>query len=147
MAFNKKRWNQSNFDEKLGTNDAYRRMGDMGMKLTGVYIGNSTRNAGGTQVISDVGFQPSIVIFLSADDTQANMNHSIGFDNVTARGVMYQFDNGTQASSGLTWCIAIRRGVGNALTAVLTSLDTNGFTLTWALVGAVTVDFTYICLP
>ncbi len=122
-------------------------LNDLILGKPGIKIGNGTRSSAGSQVISGIGFQPSIVIFLATDDTQSNMNHSTGFDIVTTRGTMYQFDNGTQASTATIWCIAIRRNVSNLLTAVLASLDIDGFTLTWSLVGSVSIDFTYICLP
>ena len=119
----------------------------LALKDTGVKIGESTRDAGGDQVITGVGFQPSVVIFVAADAVAANRNWSIGFDDGTIHPRIYQYDNGTAMSWNAVGSISIRRGTMNKITGSISALGADGFTITWDLAGESSAEFIYLALP
>lgn len=145
MAFNKRRWQASNFDEKIGENDSYRRLGDSGLR--NYKIGLNNRSASGNQEITGVGFAPSIVILLAFDTTAGNLNWSVGFDYVTSKGSLYQDTNGTLMHISTTKSINILRNAGNYIIGEISLLGSDGFTISWVLNGVCTTNFLYICLP
>ena len=119
----------------------------LALRDTGVKMEASGRNSAGVQVITGVGFRPSVVIFLAVDATSDNINWSIGFDDgVLGRGV-YVSDGGTRVYLLSPNTMHIHRGVGNTLGGYITSLGADGFTITWTLAGVVSLDFIYLCLP
>ncbi len=119
----------------------------LALRDTGIHIGTGTRNAAGDQVIAGVGFESSVIIFLATDNTGANMNWSIGFDNGTIHRVLFQGTNGTVITINSSYSMYIDRGGGNRLMADISVIGADGFTLTWVLFGACAVDFIYLCLP
>lgn len=119
----------------------------MHLKDTGVKIGNSTRNIAGDQVIAGVGFQPSIVIFLAVDDLNANGNASWGFDDGSTPIVLEMVGNGANIYLRLNFSIYIKRVGANSLTASISALSADGFTITWSLTGACVVNYAYLALP
>ncbi len=119
----------------------------LALRDTGVFIGSSMRNSAGNQVIAGIGFESSIIIFLATDTTIGNLNWSVGVDQDTAKGCMYQFDNGVSIGISTTYGLFIRRGAVNSLVGQITTIGADGFTLNWTLAGACAVDFIYLCLP
>lgn len=119
----------------------------MALRDTGVHIGNSTRDAAGDQAIAGVGFQPSIVIFLTTDHTTTNQNWSVGFDDGTVHQIMYRYENGTFVGEIDTASLRIFRAVTDLIYGSITTLGGDGFTITWSLIGACDCDFIYLCLP
>ncbi len=117
----------------------------LGRFTSTVKIGNNTRDAGGDQVITGVGFQPALVQFKAVDQAFANLNWSDGWDDGVAHGCITMETNHTQIQLYTTNSIFIRRTAGNHLTATITALGADGFTITWALVGACVVEYIYLC--
>jgi len=64
---------------------------------TGVHIASIARDTGGVQAYTGVGFEPSVVIFLAHDNTVANKNFSIGFDQNGTRYGIRMSENGGEA--------------------------------------------------
>jgi len=104
----------------------------------GVFFRTMT-DPSGTQAITGVGFKPKFVLF------QANTNggnaFSIGQDNGSFRGSTYANDGniatgmaGTTSSS-----LNIHTGVSIYQRGLISSLDIDGFTITWTKLGSPTL--------
>jgi hypothetical protein len=102
-----------------------------GLGKTGSFIRNSG-GASGTQAITGVGFRPSTIIFFAAIDTVSCQG--IGFTDAT-NGRCVWIDN-VYGSGGASYAVAIYylrtiAGNGASHTAVISSMDADGFTLNW----------------
>ena len=114
---------------------------------TGVHIGSNTRASAGSQVITGVGFKPSLVIFLAVDTDVDDLNWCVGFDNNAQQGSIYQYNDGLKVSSSGIFSIYITRDATNYLQAAISAIGTDGFSLTWAISNTCSVKFVYLCLP
>jgi hypothetical protein len=117
------------------------------LRAIGIKIGHLTRNAAGDQVVSGVGFNPSVVIFLAADDTTTNKNWSVGFDDGTTADNICGSYNGTRVEYSTFGGVHIRRDATNYLYGSISAKGADGFTITWTINGACTLDFIYLALP
>ncbi len=114
---------------------------------TGIHIGNNTRDAAGAQVITGVGFESSVIIFLCADDVPTNMNFSVGFSNLTTNRCLSFYNDGTESIISVGPCCYIERAGANFLSGAVSAIGADGFTITWSETGACVLDFIYLCLP
>ncbi|MBA7534489.1 hypothetical protein ES705_26737 [subsurface metagenome] len=119
----------------------------LALRDTGTYIGTSERESGGNQVITGVGFRPSIIIFIARGSESTDQNWSIGFANLTHTNQCL-----SRTQDGLAVAIhphAILMDPAGAwkIEANLTVLSSDGFTLAWTLLGTALVYYTFICLP
>ena len=149
MAFNKKRWQASNFDEKIGVADGFRRMGDT--LFHRVKIGNTFRTGAqgsGTQEITGVGFQPGVVIVQVVITTGASPAWSIGFGSVGQNMCIYTSFTG-DATYNHTLCVSWYEAVAPKIwTASITAVGRDGFTITWTKTGDPSnIEINYLCLP
>ena len=103
-------------------------------------VGSFTKDAssGGSQSIAGVGFKPATVLFLAV--VNANPKASWGFSDSSRNAGSIADDSATTADS-YTYssnCIDIRFGsAGSAsMQAVVSSYDSDGFTLSWARTGS-----------
>ena len=119
----------------------------LALRDTGIHIGNDSRAVGGDQVITGVGFETSVVIFMANDNTLANQNWSIGFDDGTTPFCMTRFNNGTEVTRDVSDSIMIQRDAGNLIRGEISAIGADGFTITWSLVGAAPAIYMYLCLP
>lgn len=101
----------------------------------GFEMGTITRSTNGAEVITGVGFQPSLVIFLFRDNAPTNVNIGIGFDYLTKRICSYLGADGTEVQTSAVFSIMVLRGAGNYMTAVVSALGGDGFTVTYSLTG------------
>lgn len=89
--------------------------------------------ASGNQSITGVGFQPSVLHIICTINSTATV--SVGFCDSGASG-------GTGSASSTTWTdsnlINMTTGASDSSTAVLSSFDSDGFTLTWTKSGSPT---------
>lgn len=114
------------------------------------FVGNTSRDtttASGTQAITGVGFKPRAVYFQVIQDNSDEW--SLGID--TATNSMALFHNGGVSAD--TWrviddssaSIYIIESTGNVYAGEISSLDSDGFTITWTKTGTPTgtiaVDF------
>lgn len=104
-------------------------------------ITRATSDATGSQSITGVGGKPLIVIFSAADDADSNI-FSDGWDDGTLRGCTY-INNLTLlatlltvAGKSQTLSINVQTLGGAGHSASISSLDTDGFTLSWTKSGA-----------
>jgi hypothetical protein len=102
-----------------------------GLGKTGTFTRNSG-SASGTQAITGVGFRPSTIIFFAAIDSVSCQG--IGFTDAT-NGRCVWIDN-VYGSGGASYAVAIYylrtiAGNGASHTAVISSMDADGFTLNW----------------
>lgn len=114
-----------------------------------VKIGYFTRMAPGTQSITGIGFKPKIVIFIAAiaeDLGQTQQIGSSGFDDGTIHGCTC-----LRGDSVVTWTrddfsILSMVDETNYIGGYITSLDEDGFTITWTMEGTSTVDCVYLAM-
>jgi len=94
--------------------------------------------ASGTQSITDTGFQPRLVFFLAGVTTTSAM--SIGIDDGTNSFRIFDRNpdgaNTYGTSSGTS--IVLMTATSAYQTGVITSLNSNGFTVSWSKVGSPT---------
>lgn len=106
---------------------------------SGMKIGTFTRDISvtGAQAISGVGFKPSFVIFLTTIAGIATF--SIGFDSgALAYCCYYGYSGGTAWSYDAGNSLRRDTGAGVFAKAEITTLGSDGFTLTWAKAGSPT---------
>ena len=114
----------------------------------GVKIGNSSRDTTGVQVISGVGYRPSVIIFFACNDDPTLQEFSCGFGTETDSMCMYYSESDSEMRLNLLNALHIESVDPGRLLAQITTLDADGFTLNWTGVPALpTVIFIYLCLP
>jgi len=104
-----------------------------------VTIGNFTRDmtaASGGVSYTGVGFTPKFVIFLGA--VAGDVSGSWGWGDTSNQGAMFRNDGTADETISTTTAINIQTGVGASQTAVVSSLDSDGFSLTWVKGGGPT---------
>jgi len=107
----------------------------------GVKVGSFTRDLStpnGTQSVTGVGFHPSAVIFFACVNDTKGM--SVGMGDGVSMGCVIDGDP-TVKDVYLGYSIFIidlYLTAANAASAVITSLDTDGFTITWSKSGSPT---------
>lgn len=94
-----------------------------------------TTTASGTQAITGVGFKPSAVIFFSNINTTTAV--SVGMDNTTTTTNYFGTGSGNFAGSGSASITGYVSG-GNTYDGKITSMDDDGFTITWTKTGSPT---------
>ena len=112
-------------------------------------VGNFTRDlatATGTQAITGVGFKPKAIIIFGVVNGSAGVTG--GFSEASSHGCFYD-DNAVVADTWQINTAAIllhERSSGNFQTATVSSLDSDGFTLSWTKTGTPTGTATHVYL-
>ena len=114
------------------------------------FSGSATRDtsvSSGTQAITGVGFTPKAVLFFVAQSGADEL--SVGLDDGTTNNSFYDANDtvaGTWNTSGNA--IHDRETATAEYTGVLSSMDTDGFTITWTRTGSPTgtLDITYLAM-
>ncbi len=119
----------------------------LALRDTGILMGISTRNTGGNQVITGVGFESSVIIFVAIDTIGTNQNFSWGFGNVADNCCIFRSFNGTNGAYTNSRSIQIQRDGANVIRGIVSAIGADGFTFTWTLDGACAAWFLYLCLP
>jgi len=107
---------------------------------SGVKIGTFTRDmslSSGDVAYSGVGFKPSAVIFISAPGVVAH-SISVGFDDGTGHYAVFGWGAATSLSITASSSISLIEAAGDQQTAIIKTLDADGFTLTWTKAGSPT---------
>ena len=102
---------------------------------SGVKTGSFTRDiagANGNVAYTGAGFKPSAIIFIGA---VSNTKYgSVGFTSSVSSGMLFSYAGTGNWGIGTGNCISFHSGSGGE-SAALSSLDADGFTLTWAKTG------------
>lgn len=106
-----------------------------------VKVGSFTRDtsvATGTQAITGVGFQPKAIIFLGGQDASSEV--SWGVTDGTTEGAISDSNpvGAAQYIVDTLRCIYITEGSGVSYTGDISSLDSDGFTISWVKGGSPT---------
>jgi len=117
------------------------KLSDHGM-ATGVFV----RTTAGNEVVTGVGFKPSLVIFLAYCGVTTNRNWSIGFDYLNGRMVILSFNEGTRIRVYPDYSIFIQRSAANYLRGKVTAVSNDGFTFTFALSGVSCADVVWLAV-
>jgi hypothetical protein len=107
--------------------------------------------ASGTQAVTGVGFKPRWVKFTTYyvnGSSQATVQMCWGADNGTNRTNVYTGSDG-KAGGGAGDSIFLFISAGNAYSGLISSMDTDGFTITWTKTGTVagTLGIMYEAYP
>jgi len=119
----------------------------MHLKDTGIKIGSGTRNSSGAQVVSGVGFQPSVVLFFGLDTIAGDLNMSWGFDDGTVHMSIRLEQDGVAHDLNVGASIYIQLDVSNYIYGLISALGSDGFTITWTLNGTRACRYVYLALP
>ncbi len=119
----------------------------LALRDTGVKIGSGTRNSAGDQVITGIGYRPSIIIFFAVDSLSSNVNLSWGFDNGTEHYCTNITEHGANVGSNFSKSLYLSSSMTGTLTGYVSALGSDGFTITWTLGATMSCIFIYLCLP
>ncbi len=112
-----------------------------------VKIGNSTRSASGLQSVTGIGFKPSVVVFFASDAVVSNANLSWGFDDGTTHMCMELNEDGGAIHMDYAKSMAVNSGGGDDIDGYISTMNSDGFTITWALSGSGSLTFEYLVFP
>ena len=110
-------------------------------------VGSFTRDmslASGSQAVTGVGFKPRAVLFLAGQASPGGAGMSIGFDNGSTKAVAFDQDQ----ISDDTYQLSTGSSIFEILTASnyyqgnISSLDADGFTISWTKTGSPTGTLT-----
>ena len=113
--------------------------------IANVKIGYFNRFDAGFQAIT-VGFKPKNVIFFAHAVGGVNSILSMGFDDGTDHYCTYLSGDSVDASRLNFDSIFVRIDADNAIEALIDSMDDDGFTLKWTLLGTVTAHVIYLAM-
>ncbi|MBA7570544.1 hypothetical protein ES708_12296 [subsurface metagenome] len=119
----------------------------LALRDTGVHIGHNTRNMEGIQLITGVGFQSSVVIFIAHAKSGTDHAGSYGFDDTTNHMCIYFSFGLDNLNHSYDNCMQLTPSLGNSLYAHILAVSNEGFTLSWTLQGTVFTNYIYLCLP
>jgi len=111
-----------------------------------IAMGTFTRNAGGSQSVTGVGFCPKIVIFLAKSTGGTYQIASWGFDTGANRYSLRFIGSSVSALLSPYESAFMAIDPSNYLCGHITSMDADGFTIAWELVGAVTGDVIWLAM-
>jgi hypothetical protein len=115
---------------------------DDGGPATFFKVGFFTRDttiASGTQGVTGVGFEPKVVIFLSLEPDEVG-EFSIGFDDLSTHHCIFDDYNETANTwnDSFTDSIFVQESNLDRLEGEISSMDSDGFTVTWTKAGTPT---------
>lgn len=108
---------------------------DFRLDVGGFAINSFTKFTSGDTVVTGVGFEPSLIIFFSHDQTTTNKNWSIGTDTGSIAIGLRNFNNGTETGTVSADSISIQRDTSNKIFGNVTAKGADGFTITFTLTG------------
>lgn len=119
----------------------------LALRDTGIKIGTGTRNASGSQVIADVGFKASVLIFFAISEDSGIGLLSWGFDDGTTHYCVCITNDFGEVHILTTHSIDIRAGVGSYIRGYVSTISDIGFTIEWVKLIAGDAIFIYLALP
>lgn len=112
----------------------------------GLLIGNFIRNSAGNEVVTGVGFRPSLVIFITTCTSGAELNWSHGYDILTQRMCQYTISWCTASSTTDLWSIWAQSRALDEIHGNITAFSNDGFTVTFIMNGNATVNVYYLAI-
>jgi len=109
-------------------------------------MGSFSRSTAGDEVVTGVGFQPSLVVFFTSDATATNMNSSIGFDTGTLQKGQTVRSNHTEIVNISGYSINMYRGGVNYIQGEITTKSADGFTVTFTLAGTASAVVSWLAI-
>jgi len=113
--------------------------------ISKIAMGAASISAGGPDSTTGLGFTPKVLILIATGTGGVNQILSIGFSNKTTDRYRALIGDSVDAISG-SGIAVVRKDASNYITAVVTSFDADGFTLTWTLVGVMTAGYTWLAM-
>ena len=118
------------------------------LRDTGIKIDSLDRSVAGNQVITGVGFKPSIIFITGGGWDYVGPEITIGFDDSVTHLCMYKNYLGNSFIRHTSYSVYLQTDATNILAGAVSALSTDGFTITWTLTGAARVSrFIYLALP
>lgn len=114
--------------------------------ISNVKIGRFERNAAGDQAITGVGFVPKVVIFLAHATGGARQVSSWGFDDGTEHRCKYFLGTSEDAGEETAKSISLLVDATHFIDGYIKSMDSDGFTVTWAKTGAIIGYVVYLAM-
>ena len=109
-------------------------------------IGNFTRDAAGDQVISGLGFEPTVVIFFCYGEGGTHQIQSSGFDDSVTRKCVYFRGDVVDVAETSTNSICAFKDASNRILGFISAKGADGFTVTWTLTGTMTAFVSYLAI-
>jgi len=107
--------------------------GKLALSDTGVKIGEITADTAGAVVVTGVGFNPSVVIFLAQDKySTSSRGLSIGFDDGTTRCCVEVCSDVSYGGYTANYSIAILHRAGYMAAGYVSAKSSDGFTVTFS---------------
>jgi len=114
--------------------------------ISKLYIGSLLRGTAGAQAITGVGFVPKVVLFFGMENTLTIDAHSHGFDTKSQQACNFKRGGVTIVDQDTTRSIVVYKDAANIIRGYITSMDADGFTITWDLTGGVTASVIYLAM-
>ena len=110
-----------------------------------VTFSRSASAGSGAQAVSGCGFQPTTLIVLAIKNSSEEISWGLGDDDVNEADVFST--TSANYSRGDTNIIQLSNASGNDMVALLSSLDSDGFTVTWTKSGTgLDADVKVLCM-
>jgi len=116
------------------------------MQYVPMKTGFLQRSSSGDEVVTGVGFKPYLILFFVCDNDLNQINLSWGFDLIATQNAIYTYEDGTKTARRSAQSIYIYRDASNNIGGQVSATDTDGFTITWALVGTCAADVIYLAI-
>lgn len=114
--------------------------------IQNVIVGYNTRVASGEQEITGLGFKPKIVLFAASVIGGTYQVFSIGFDDGTNHMSIDFFGTTVNVTPDQNFSVYVYRDADHYIYGRVTSLDADGFTMTWTQVGGSGCSFIYLAM-
>jgi len=114
--------------------------------IKNIAIGTFSRGSAGAQSITGLGFVPKIIILFAYSADISVEVYSHGFDNVASHYCMYKMGDGVGEYGSAIRSIVVANGAANFIRGYVSSMDADGFTVTWDLTGAATANVYYLAM-
>jgi len=114
-------------------------------RILSAKVGYGTRNSGGSQSITGIGFKPSALIMMGVNSI-STVELTIGYCDGISQSLVQLYSGGTKVNLNNTVIVSMYVDSLNNIKALFDSFDNDGFTLTWTKTGTVSISYNYLCL-
>jgi len=114
--------------------------------ISKIKIGRFARSVAGAQAVTGVGFSPKIVIFFAFGTGGATEIWSNGFDDSIGHRAIVKTGDTEGCAESSTQSIAIQISAGNIIQGYISSMDADGFTVTWTLTGVASAVVCFLAM-